>query len=227
MKLVEKAFKELFPGKDFTYTGIIKYSGHFKGFNANAKLNRFTKTLTFNLSKKWKGVDESIRIGLFQGLILRLLKKKARTMNMDLYDNFIKNIHIAVPKTKSHPILEQSFNRVNKLYFAGMIDKPNLTIGKGTRTLGHYDFGADAITISEILLPHIDLLDYVMYHEILHKKNKFQSKNGKSFHHTRKFKKQEKAYPNAKELEEKLSRIAREKKFSLFQRLFFSALFLC
>lgn len=217
MRLVEKAFKDLFPDKEFKYTDVLKYSGRFKGFNANAKLNRFTKTITFNLSKKWRGVDESIKLGLIQGLILRLLKKKGKTINMDLYTNFIKNVHIAVPKTKSHPLLEESFNRVNKLYFAGMIDKPNLTLGKGTRTLGNYDYGADAIAISEILLKHIDLLDYVMYHEILHKKNKFKSKNGRSFHHTKKFKKEEKSYPNSKELEEKLGRILRKrKKFLLF-----------
>jgi hypothetical protein len=137
---------------------------------------------------------------------------------MDLYENFIKNVHIAVPKTKSHPSLEESFNRVNKLFFAGMIDKPNLVLGKGTRTLGNYDYGADTIAISEHLLKHIDLLDYVMYHEILHKKHKFKSKNTRSFHHTRKFKKEEKSYPNAKELEEKLGRISIRKKklFGLF-----------
>ncbi|MBW2968962.1 hypothetical protein KY304_00140 [Candidatus Woesearchaeota archaeon] len=218
MRLVEKSFQDLFPDKKFQYTGVVNYSGRFKGFNANAKLNRSTKTFTFNLSKKWRGVDESIKIGLIQGLILRLLRKKGRTISMDLYENFIKNVHIAVPKTKSHPILEESFNRINKLYFAGMIEKPNLILGKGSRTLGNYDYGADTISISRILLPYIDLLDYVMYHEVLHKKNKFKSKNGRSFHHTSRFRKQEKAYPNAKELELKLGRISSKKKklFGLF-----------
>ncbi|MBN1644852.1 hypothetical protein JW851_02325 [Candidatus Woesearchaeota archaeon] len=217
MRLVEKAFKGLFSDMDFIYTDVVKYSGRFKGFNANVKLNRFTKTITFCLSRNWQGVDESIRIGLLQGLMLRLFKKKGRTTNMDLYENFIKNIHIAVPKNKSNPVLEQSFNRINKLYFAGMVDKPNLRLGKNSiRTLGNYDYGTDTITISSVLLNHIDLLDYVMYHEILHKKHKFKFKNGRSFHHTKTFKKNEKTYPNSKELEDKLSRILRKKKLFLF-----------
>ncbi|MBD3361164.1 hypothetical protein GF358_00020 [Candidatus Woesearchaeota archaeon] len=219
MRLVEKAFRQLFPDKEFSYTDVLEYSGRFKGFNANARLNNLTKTITFSLSKNWKGVDEQIKIGLVQSLLLRLFKKKARTVNMDLYDNFIKNLHIAIPKTKSNPVLEESFNRINKLYFAGMIDRPNLRIGKpSARTLGNYDYGTDTITISSLLVPHLDLLDYVMYHEILHKKTKFNSKNGRSFHHTRQFKQLEKAYPNSKELEQKLGRISSKRKilFSLF-----------
>lgn len=223
MRLVEKAFKELFPGKDFFYTDVLAYSGHCRGFNANVKLNRCTNTLIFSLSKNWRGVDESIKIGLLQSLMLKLFKKKGRTMNMDFYNNFIRNVHIAVPKNKCHPLLEESFNRVNRLYFAGMVDKPNLVLGKGnTRILGNYDYGADAIMVSSLLLNHVDLLDYVMYHEVLHKKNKFKSKNGRTFHHTRKFRNQEQAYPNARALEEKLSRFIGKKKFltSFHQKLF-------
>lgn len=213
MRLVEKAFAELFPGKEFRHTDVLNYSGRFRGFNANARLNRFTNVLTFNLSKNWRGVDEQIKIGLLQNLMLRLFKKKGKTVNMDLYHNFIRNVHIAVPKTKSHPLLEQSFTRINRLFFAGMIDRPNLVAGKDSkRSLGNYDYGTDTITISSLLLNHVDLLDYVMYHEILHKKNKFKSKNGRTFHHTNRFKQQEKAYPNAKELENKLSRIVKSKK---------------
>jgi hypothetical protein len=220
MKLVEKAFKGLFPDKGLYYTGVIIYSGHFKGYNANVRLNRFTKTMTFNLSKKWRGVNEDIKIGILQEMLLRLFKKKGRTNNIDLYHNFIKNVHIAVPKTRSHPLLAQSFNRVNRLFFAGMIDVPNLVLGRdSTRTLGHYDYGTDTITISSVLVDQIDLLDYVMYHEILHKKNKFKSKNGRTFHHTRQFREQERSYPNADELEGKLQRIVRKKK-SLFKYFF-------
>jgi hypothetical protein len=218
MMLAERAFEELFPGKSLGYIYIIFYSGRFRGFNANVRLNRFTKTVTFNLSRQWRTVDEEIKLGLLQDMILRIFKKKGKTVNMDLYHNFIRSVHVAIPKTKSHPLLEESFNRVNALFFSGFVEKPNLVVGKDNiRTMGHYNYGTDTITISSVLLNHIDLLDYVMYHEVLHKKDKFSSKNGRNLHHSSKFRFQEHSYPNSRELEEKLSRIVRKKKwFSLF-----------
>jgi len=212
MGLVESAFEGLFPGKGFSYTGVVCYSGRFKGFNANVRLNRFTKTITFSLSKNWRGVDSEIQIGLLQSLMLRLFKKKRNTVNIGLYHNFLKNAHLAVPKAKLDPVLRDCFNRVNRLFFAGMIDMPNLVVGRrSVRTLGQYDYGSDTITISRVLLDYPDLLDYVMYHEMLHKKHKFSCKNGRTLYHSSIFRKQEKQYPNAKELEEKLARVLKSK----------------
>lgn len=214
MMLAERAFAGLFPGKNLEYTCIISYSGRFRGYNANVRLNRFTKTITFNLSRQWRGVDEDIKLGLLQDMILRIFKKKGKTVNMDLYHNFIKCVHSAIPKTKSDPLLEESFNRINALFFSGFVEKPNLVVGKDNiRTMGHYNYGTDTITISSVLLNHIDLLDYVMYHEVLHKRNKFSSKNGRNLHHSHNFRVQEHSYPNSNELEEKLSRIVGKTRF--------------
>lgn len=219
MMLVERAFRDLFPEKEFLFTGVVRYSGRFRSFNANVHLNRFTRTITFNLSRKWRGVSEDIIIGLLQSLMLRLFRKKGSSLNIDLYHNFIRNVHIAVPKNRFHPVLEESFNRVNRLFFDGFVDKPNLVVGRGSlRTVGRYDYGSDSITISPVVLDYVDLLDYVMYHELLHKKHKFRSGSNRTFHHTNAFRRREKAYPNAKELEEKLSRVLKRKRglFSWF-----------
>lgn len=210
--MIEEAFMELFPEKEFSYSGKIKYSGRFKGFNANIKLNRFTKNIVFNLSKNWRSIDRNIKMGLLQELMCRMFKKRAKTTNMDLYNIFIKQAHLAVPKTKSHPILEDSFNRVNDNFFAGMIDLPNLAVSEGLRTLGHYDYGTDTVSVTKHILDHQDCLDYVMYHELLHKKHKFKTKNGRHFHHTSEFRKKEKEFPNAEKIENKLSRLLNKRK---------------
>ncbi len=210
--MIKEAFVELFPEKEFSYSAKIKYSGRFKGYNANIKLNRFTKNIIFNLSKNWRSIDRTIKIGLLQELMCRMFKKRAKTTNMDLYNIFIKQAHLAVPKTKSHPILEDSFNRVNENFFAGMMDLPNLVISEGLRTLGHYDYGTDTVSITKHVLDHQDCLDYVMYHELLHKKHKFKTKNGRHFHHTSEFRKKEKEFPNAEKIENKLSRLLNKRK---------------
>ncbi|MBW2994075.1 hypothetical protein KY315_01485 [Candidatus Woesearchaeota archaeon] len=210
---------EICPDKSFTYSAKIKYSGRFKGYNANVQLNRFTKELIFNLSKQWRSVDKKIKMGLIQELMCKMFKKKAKTTSMDLYSIFIKQAHLAVPKTKSHPVLEASFNRVNDAFFAGMIDQPNLSLSEGTRTLGHYTYGTDTVSITKHIIAHQDCLDYVMYHELLHKKFKFKNKNGKSYHHTAEFRKKEKEFPNYDLIEKKLGVILKKNKAKKF--LFF------
>jgi hypothetical protein len=216
MRLVEEAFKGVFPDKEFDYEVTLKYSGHFKGYNANLQVNKSSKKMLIKLSKQWRGISKEIKIGVIQEMFGRLFKKKVSSTNIDLYNIFIKQVHLAVPKTKTHPILESSFNRVNDGFFYGMVEQPNLGLSTGTRTLGHYDYGTDTITVTKHLLDHQDLLDYVMYHEILHKKHKFKSKNGRHYHHTSEFRKKEKEFPNADKMEKKLGRVLRVKKLKRF-----------
>ena len=116
MKLVEQAFNELFPEKDLeNYNLKIKYTDKFKPYNANV---RYTKnSLQFNLSKKWRKISKEIQVGLIQGLMLRIFKEKKATTNIDLYNSFMKNLHISIPKINNDPFLGESFNRVNEKYF--------------------------------------------------------------------------------------------------------------
>jgi len=210
MELIQKSFKELFPEKTLDYNTKLIYSGRFKPYNANA--SKSATTLTIKLSKKWKKISEDIQIGLIQSMLVKFFKTKKRTMNMDLYTNFIKNIHIATPKTKTDLILEASFNRVNKKYFSNQIEKPNLRWGTASvRKLGSYDYQSDEISISTIFKDYPKILDYIMYHEMLHKKHKFyHTKTGRSYHHTAKFKRDEKAFENIKEIDKKIKKICRK-----------------
>ncbi|MAF34974.1 hypothetical protein CMO91_03960 [Candidatus Woesearchaeota archaeon] len=182
----------------------VRYSGRFKGYNAN--IQRKGNLVTLNLAKQWKRVSKDIRLGIAQLLACKLLKKKEQTLYIDLYHNFMKHAHLGVLKTKSDPQLEASFSRVNEEYFSGMIEPPNLIWGKhATRTLGTYDYGTDTIRISAALQDE-ELLDYVMYHELLHKHLKF--KHGKSTrYHTKQFRTKEKQFKNALACEQKLKRL--------------------
>jgi len=202
--IVEKAYLGMYPeGKLGKYDFSIKYSGRFNSYNGN--VSRRGRAIQFNLSKEWKNIGEEVQIGLIQELFNKILKTKVRTQNMELYEIFLKKIHIAVPKTKTDEELVASFNRVNEKYFFGLIELPNLVWGtRSTRKLGSYEYGSDTISISQILKDNTELLDYVMYHEMLHKKHKFNSKNGKSYHHTKEFHKDERKFEDQKEIEKKL-----------------------
>ena len=217
MNLLEKAYQDLWQEAN-NYTFIVKHSGKFKGYNAN--IRRYGNTITIGLSKQWRNVSADIKKGLMQSLLVRLFKRKKHTMEMDLYNAFLRHVHVAVPKTKKHPILEKSFTRINTQLFNGLIEMPNLTLADSITKLGHYEYGTDTISISKHLLKRLDLLDYVMYHEMLHKHHKFSSKNGRLRHHTKKFREDEQKFPNAENLEHELSRFvtrtSRKRFFGIF-----------
>ena len=118
------------------------------------------------------------------------------------------------------PVLEESFNRVNLTYFDNTIPQPNLKVGKGINRLGSYEYASDTISISKMLLDYHDLLDYVMFHELLHKVHKFKASGSRHIHHSRAFKKAEKSYPNADLMEKKLGKLISKNKRKRFFPLF-------
>ncbi|MEM4254206.1 MAG: hypothetical protein QXR48_02355 [Candidatus Woesearchaeota archaeon] len=207
MDLVREAFNIVFPEKPYCYSARVRYSGRFKGYNANIRLNKFHKCIVLNLSKQWKNVSRDIQLGLVQYLLCRLFKVKRRTTQIDLYNYFLKSVPSTIARTKSHPLLEESFKRVNESCFNGLLEQPNLVVGNGVTKLGSYDLGTDTISISSILLDHPHLLDYVMYHELLHKKHQFRSAGLRRTYHSSKFKNEEKAYPDSARLEKELSKL--------------------
>ncbi len=215
--MVKESFETLFPEKVSQYEFILKYSAAFSGYNANARMRG--NTIILRMSKEWRGVSREIQMGLIQELLIRLFKKKMHTMNMDLYHMFLKRIHIAIPKDQSDDILRSAFEHLNEAYFNQTMEIPNLKWGQdSTRRLGTYEFGTDTITISRILHPNNcpdkELMHYVLYHEILHKKFKFNSHAGHTRAHTREFREWERNYPNAPLLEKRLSLLASKRRFT-------------
>ncbi len=212
----QKALKELFPEKDISIE--IVYSGKFKPYNANVKYNY--QKMVFSLSKTWECVSEEIQIGLIQSLLLKIFKSKKTTMNLDLYEKFSKNITNFSKVNKVDSVLKESFDRNNKQYFFDFMDFPNLVWGRQSfNKLGSYEYATNTIIISTVLKESPELLDYVMYHEMLHKHLKYESKNGRNYHHTPEFRSLERKWHD-KDAEKKLTSFLRRKKlkkaFSFF-----------
>jgi hypothetical protein len=205
MEIIREAFEKLYPGRQLEKEAELKYSGRFKPYNANVRIT--PHSLEFKFSKTWKGVNREIQIGLIQSLLKKVYKTDNTTLQMDLYNLYVKSLEKVAPKDSYDPILAQSFSRVNEKYFMGLLDLPNLVWGSATvAKLGTYEYHTDTITISSILLSEKrEALDYVMYHEMLHKKHKFHTSGGRSYHHTKLFREKEKAFENPN-IEEKLKR---------------------
>jgi len=209
--LIKKAFSEMYPDKEMDFDTRLMYSRAFKGFNAKVK---YTKThMEFRLSYDWKEVSDEIQIGLIQSLLNRIYKTNTKTIEIELYTIFLKKIPTLTPKTKTEPVLEESFERVNKEYFSDMMISPNLEFGgKNFHTLGTYDHGNDTIRISELLKKDFVLMDYVMYHEMLHKKFKYRDTEKRLIHHSKQFREEEKKFKVA-DVEEKLKSFLKKEKW--------------
>ncbi|MFC1722528.1 hypothetical protein ACFL0V_00145 [Nanoarchaeota archaeon] len=219
MNLAEQAYRHLFPNTKANYTFRVNYSGRFKDFGANARM--IGNLVEFNMSKKWIGVADEIQMGLMQELIIKLTGRKKESSFIDMYNSFVKNLHLAIPKTKSHPQLEESFNRINEQFFLGLVEQPNLRWGRqAVRTFGSYDFKTDTVTISRIFEETDPVyLDYIMFHEVLHKQRKFKKSGSKTYYHDSRFKAAEKVFPNSDQIEKDLNRISSKARFkAMFKR---------
>lgn len=95
--------------------------------------------------------------------------------------------------------LELIFDNINTDYFSGRIPKPVLTWSarKTYRILGHHDSHHDHIAISRSL-DSLDVpkyvVEYVMFHEMLHIAHPTIHKNGRRHNHTAAFKRDEQKF---------------------------------
>ncbi|MBX7221928.1 MAG: SprT-like domain-containing protein [Blastocatellia bacterium] len=95
--------------------------------------------------------------------------------------------------------LDKLFDQINRQYFENQITRPTLTWSRNRtrRILGHYDRAHHTIAISRTLdSPQVPqfFVEFVLYHEMLHIKHKFQHVNGRTAIHTPEFRADEKLF---------------------------------
>jgi len=109
--------------------------------------------------------------------------------------------------------LNEIFARVNNDYFGGLMLKPILTWNRTltARKFGHYQPGRDTIMISVTLDdPEVPAfaLDFVMYHELLHKKHGIMTVNGRRLSHSPAFRAEERRFAQYHEAERLIRELA-------------------
>lgn len=210
-QLVHKAYYDLFLEAP-PYELYLEYNRRLAPFNANISLRR--KLLKVHMNLDWKKIEHEIQIGCIQHLLQKLFKVKEETTNIKLYNNFIKHAHLMAPKTHAEPILVASFERINELFFGNEMEQPNLLWGQEAyRKLAHYNFHNDSIVVSSAFKNAPErLLDFLMYHELLHKHFKFEHKNGRSSYHSTAFRNAEQLYPKFGTIELELNSFLRKQR---------------
>jgi hypothetical protein len=98
------------------------------------------------------------------------------------------------------------FNKLNKEYFHSQLSQPRLVWSsrRSIRRLGYYhpDINTIAVTrkLDDTKIPHM-LVEYVLYHEMLHQYFGIKNHNGRRYAHTSAFRTAEKKFKHQKEAE--------------------------
>ncbi len=107
--------------------------------------------------------------------------------------------------------LTKIVQQVQSIWFSEMNGLPNIVWLKhfSTRKLAHYAKNRDEIAFS-LIFDSADappeILNYLAYHELLHRQVGSKVVNGRRYHHTGEFKTKEQLFPNWREIEERIGK---------------------
>ena len=113
-----------------------------------------------------------------------------------------------------HYNLEEVFERVNQTYFRNELAQPHLIWNQQLtyRKFGHYQYSTDTVMVSRSLdLPDTPAfaLDFVMYHELLHKILGYKLVNGRRYAHTSTFREEERKFNKYKKVQDYLKKLSK------------------
>lgn len=158
---------------------------------------------------------------LAQILIRKLFRRRMLKNDLEIYHAYLKqsDVHeksLSNRKERGRKIITTSkgeaydldniFTFLNQFYFAGSLPKPVLTWSakKTFRILGHHDATHSTIVISKSLddkkIPRY-VVEFIVYHEMLHIKHPTVHHNGRRYNHTPIFRRDEEQFAYFEEAE--------------------------
>lgn len=165
-------------------------------------------------------------------LVAKLFRKKLPLHARDAYSNFIDTEEMreratSTKRARGRKIitsdrgdvynLGEIFDNVNASYFGGNISRPVLTWSarKTYRILGHHDSTHETIVVSKSLdsadTPRF-VVEYIVFHEMLHIFHPTQHVNGRRYNHTPAFRRDERKFKYFEEAERWIERNVRKLK---------------
>lgn len=205
----------------------------------NHTIRRREGKIYVRIAELFKDAPPEVQKSLAFILVAKLLRKKVPLQAEEIYRTFarsqdIQALALANKRQRGRKIvttakgefynLEEIFARLNKIYFKNHLPKPVLTWSarKTFRRLGHHDTIHQTIVISKSLdsekVPHF-VVEFVVFHEMLHIFHPGQKQNGRHYFHTPAFRRDEEKFEYFDEAEnwirqniKMLKRAARSKK---------------
>lgn len=197
---------------------------HLLGMASLWRFRRYSNALVLKASLGFINAERGIWQALLGSILDPTNQRNGRSMVTEFalaeeFNNVLFEVEaLAAPpapatRGRTHDLVE-SFQRVNESYFNGLMAQPTLCWNQilTASKFGHYQPSRDTIMISVSLdSPGVptSLLDFVMYHELLHKKHGVATINGRRVVHGPAFRADERLFQDWEEVEARLNQLAR------------------
>lgn len=192
-------------------------------FRPYADINNFIRVrdgrLVVGLSDMLEGAPRSVLEAIAFILLAKLYGKPVPKQHQLRYRQFVnrrsvrRQVH-AVRRARGRKQmdrpqgecynLEQLFDELNERYFEGQLGRPRLSWSRtnARASLGHYDPAHHVIVLSRIFdrpgVPRF-LVEYLLYHEMLHIKHPVVHRRSRRSFHPAEFRAEEKRFPRFRE----------------------------
>ena len=201
----------------------------FAGLNHTIRLRK--QRMYVRVSDILRDAPPPVHQALAHILVSKLFNKKSGTEHESLYRQYayqpqvLRASDLARQKRGRKLItgavgraynLDKLFARINRLYFDGALPVPTLSWSqrKTKSILGHHDWMHDTIVISRSLdhaaVPEF-VVEYVLYHEMLHVKHRPRVVNGRRIYHTAAFRADERRFAHYDEAVAWLDKLSRRR----------------
>ena len=215
LPIFHQAYRGLRPGAPVPELKIQFYS--FANLNNTIRMRE--GRLYVRVSDLLQGAPEDVIEALAHILLAKMYRKPIERQFLLRYRRYTASRHIV---EKAHLIrqirgrkrmqtpegrtynLEEIFDDLNVRFFFGLLARPQMSWSPGhaRNRLGHYDPAHNAIVISRIFdHPRVpqSVLEYVVYHEMLHLKHPVKLRGSRRCVHSAEFQAEENLFPEAAE----------------------------
>ena len=211
LELFQESYRELRPG-----TPVPELKIEFFAFaNVNNTIRLREGKLLVRLSDLLEGAPESVLRAIAHILLAKMYRRPIDRAESARYRKYIGGHDIM---RKAHLVrqmrgrkllrsprgyfydLDSIFEELNTRFFHGLMARPRMSWSQNRtrRILGHYDPAHNAIIISRIFdhpaVPKY-VLEYVVYHEMLHLKHPVKLRGSRRCVHSAEFQAEEKQFP--------------------------------
>jgi len=223
VEIFQETYGELRPG-----TSLPELKVEFFAFaNVNNTIRLRNGRLLVRLSDLLEGAPDKVLRAIAHILLAKMYRQPVDRSQAARYRKYVGShdiVHKAhlvrqlrgrkfLRSPKGHYYdLDAIFEDLNTRFFYGLMARPRMSWSrtKTRRILGHYDPAHDAIIISRIFdhpaIPRY-VLDYIVYHEMLHLKHPVKLRGSRRCVHSPEFQKEEKLFPQVDDANAFLKRL--------------------
>ena len=213
LEIFQESYSELRPG-----TPIPELKVEFFAFaNVNNTIRLRNGKLLVRLSDLLEGAPEAVLRAIAHILLAKMYRKPIDRAQAARYRRYVGSHEIVrkahlVRQLRGRKLLRSArghffdldaiFEDLNSRFFHGLMARPRMSWSqaKTRRMLGHYDPAHNAIIISRIFdhpaVPRY-VLEYIVYHEMLHLKHPVKLRGSRRCVHSAEFQAEEKLFPHA------------------------------